>query len=137
MPTAEVLLVVATAVHAGFQLVVTLLVYPALATVPDSSWADAHTAHSRRITPVVAVVYAGLVGASASAILGDPSPARTWSVALSGVAVLVTAAVAAPAHRRLGLSRDPEVWRRLMAGDRLRCAAALASAAVAVAGALS
>lgn len=136
MDGTDLWLVAATALHAGFQLVVTLLVYPALASVPDSSWADAHTAHSRRITPVVAVVYAGLIGAGSLAVLGDPSPAQTWSVALSGVAVLVTAAVAAPAHSRLGVSRDPQVWRRLTAGDRFRCAAALAAAAAALGGAL-
>lgn len=137
MDSTDLWLVAATALHAGFQLVVTLLVYPALAAVPEPSWADAHAAHSRRITPVVAVVYAGLLVAGALTVLADPSPAQWGSVTLSGVAVLVTAAVAAPAHSRLGTGWDPAVMSRLLAGDRVRCAAAVMSAGVALTGALS
>lgn len=130
-------LVAATALHAGFQLVVTVLVYPALAEVPSASWTRAHAAHSRRITPVVGVVYAGLIAAGTVAVLDDPSPAQLLAVAASVVALAVTAAVAAPAHGRLGEPRNPDVLRRLVRADRFRCVAALAAAAAAMAGALS
>ncbi len=137
MVVADAALVAATALHAGFQLVVTLLVYPALAESPAATWTRAHAAHSRRITPVVAVVYAGLVAAGTVVVLDGPSPAQTLAVAASGLALVVTAAVAAPAHGRLGESKDPDVLRRLLRADRLRCGAAVVSAASALAGALS
>ena len=130
-------LVAATALHAGFQLVVTLLVYPALAEVPEGTWTAAHAAHARRITPVVALVYAALIGAGTVAVFDDPPPAQTVAVAVSGLAMVVTAVIAAPAHRRLGASQEPDVLRRLLRADRVRCAAALVSAAAALAGALS
>lgn len=130
-------LVAATALHAGFQLVVTLLVYPALAEAPEGTWTAAHAAHARRITPVVALVYAALIGAGTVAVIDEPSPAQTVAVAASGLAMAVTAAIAAPAHGRLGASREPDVLRRLLRADRVRCAAALVSAAAALAGALS
>ena len=54
-----VALLASTALHAGFQLKVTLVVYPALADVQPNLWAAAHARHSRRITPLVALVYGG------------------------------------------------------------------------------
>ena len=130
-------LVAATALHAGFQLVVTLLVYPALAEVPEGTWTAAHAAHARRITPVVALVYAALIGAGTVAVIDEPLPAQTVAVAVSAVAMVVTAAIAAPAHHRLGGSRDPDLLRRLLRADRVRCGAAVVAAAAALAGALS
>jgi len=45
----DALLVAATAVHAGFQLTVTWLVYPALEDLAASSWTSSHATRSRRI----------------------------------------------------------------------------------------
>lgn len=82
-------LVVATAVHAGFQLTVTTVVYPALARVDTDRWSTAHDAHSRSIVPVVAVTYLSLAGACLWAVLAVPSSAWVWTVgagaALAGV----------------------------------------------------
>jgi hypothetical protein len=52
-----VALLVSTALHAGFQLMVTFVVYPGLADVQPDRWPVAHARHSRRITPLVALVY--------------------------------------------------------------------------------
>ena len=124
-------LLAAAALHAGFQLTVTAIVYPALASTPVDDWAEAHGWHSRRITPVVAVVYGAAVVACALAATADPGPG-TW-VALAGtaVAIVVTATLAAPLHGRLD-TRDPALLARLVAADRVRCAAAC----LALAGAL-
>jgi hypothetical protein len=123
--TPSTTLVAATAVHAGFQLTVTTLVYPALARVPPGQWVEAHRAHSRAITPLVAVVYGGLAAAGGGVALSGP---YGWEwVALSAIAisVLITAAVAAPAHGRLGGGHDSAGLRRLLRADRIRTAAAL------------
>ncbi len=128
-------LLAAAALHAGFQLTVTLLVYPALAATPAPEWTDVHRRHSRRITPLVGVVYLAVVVAAAAALLGAPGPAVVTAVAASGATLGLTAFVAAPVHGRLGAGRDPALLRRLLRADRLRsltALVALASAAVAV-----
>ena len=124
-------LLAAVALHAGFQVTVTSLVYPTLASTSDDDWAEAHARHSRRIAPLVALVYGAAVVACALAATADPS-LGTW-VALAGtaVAILVTATTAAPLHGRLD-RRDPALVARLLAADRVRCV----SACLALAGAL-
>jgi Domain of unknown function (DUF1772) len=121
-------LLAAVALHAGFQLTVTAIVYPALASTPDDDWAEAHARHSRRIAPLVALVYGAAVVACALAATADAS-LGTW-VALAGtaVAILVTATVAAPLHGRLD-ARDPALLARLLAADRVRCVSAFLSVA--------
>ena len=127
----ETLLLAAVAMHAGFQLTVTALVYPALFRAPD--WERAHAAHSRSITPLVAVVYAALVAAAVWVVVDGIDEAATV-VALAGVALSLatTALVAAPAHGRLAAGRDATVVRRLRVADLVRTAGAV----VALAGAL-
>jgi hypothetical protein len=123
----------AAALHAGFQLTVTLVVYPALADLPPDGWGPAHDAHSRRITPVVGVVYLAALVACGGALLQAPSPGVLVAVAGTLAAVAVTAVSAAPTHGRLGRGREDALVRRLLRADRLRCAAALVALAGAVA----
>jgi hypothetical protein len=125
---ASVLLLAATGVHLGFQLVVTLLVYPGFAEVADEHWASHHDRHSRRITPLVVIVYGLLVVACALALVTGPTALQTASVASCGVAAVATAAVAAPAHSRLAAGRDPALLRRLLYADRVRLLAAAVAA---------
>jgi hypothetical protein len=124
-------LLAAAALHAGFQLTVTAIVYPALASTADHDWAAAHGRHSRRIAPVVAPVYGAAVVACALAATADPSPGTWVAVAGTAVAIVVTATVAAPLHGRLD-TRDPALLARLLAADRVRCV----STCLALAGAL-
>ena len=136
MLTSGTALLAATAVHFGFQATVTAIVYPALARVPAARWADDHRAHSRGITPVVAVVYLGLLASGAWALLSGPGAWTLVAVAAAAVAMLVTAGFAAPAHGRLGRRHDPERIGKLLRVDRVRAAAAavaLAAALLAVA----
>jgi hypothetical protein len=135
--TAGVALVAATAVHVGFQAVVTLLVYPALEEVPDASWSRFHTAHSRRITGIVVVVYGLLVAVSAWVLVAGPRNAGTLAaVGFAALAMLTTAAVAAPAHGRLGDERGEADLARLLRADRVRFVAGMLAAGAAVAGVL-
>jgi hypothetical protein len=124
----DVLLVAATALHAGFQLVVTGLVYPAFAEVPEEEWAAHHGRHTRRITWLVVPVYGAAVAAGCAVLLAGPSGWQLVSVGATALAVLTTALVAGPAHGRLAAGRDPAVLRRLLRADRVRCAAALVAA---------
>jgi hypothetical protein len=136
--TAGVALVAATAVHAGFQAVVTLLVYPAFAEVPSERWSRFHDAHSRRIAGIVVVVYGLLVASSAWVLVAGPRNAGTLAaVGFAGLAMLTTAAVAAPAHGRLSHGRGDRDLTRLLASDRVRFVAALLAAVAAVAGVVS
>ncbi len=119
-------LLAASALHVGFQAVVTLVVYPALADVPAGMWTTAHAAHSRRITAVVAPVYLAVGAACLWALV---SLALTVPLVLAGGHVLagvVTASVAAPTHSRLGRQGvTPVVMRRLVGADRVRLLGAL------------
>jgi len=134
-----VALVAATGLHAGFQLTVTTLAYPALARVSRPEFSRAHDAHSRAIVPLVALVYAAVVVASVGAVLATPGSVLAWSAgAASAVALLVTALRAAPLHGRLGrLGPEPGLVRSLLLADRLRTVVALLAFAAAIAHALN
>jgi hypothetical protein len=130
--SSDVALLTATAVHAGFQTTVTVLVYPALARVPAGQWAAAHRAHTRGITGLVALIYGGLAVTGGWALLTGPD-GWTWvALAATAVAVLVTAFVAAPAHGRLAAGPGPALIRRLLRADRVRAAAAVLAVAAAI-----
>ncbi len=129
-------LLTATALHAGFQLTVTLVVYPALAAVPAPGWQSAHDAHSRRIVPLVALAYGAALVACAGAALTSPT-VGTWVAVVGTVAaVAVTAASAAPTHGRLGAGKDDALVHRLLVADRVRAAAAVLALLGAVAAVL-
>ena len=121
------------ALHLGFQLTVTLVVYPALADVAVDGWSSAHAAHSRRISFVVVLVYLPLLGVGLWALVAGPVGAGLL-LAAAGAALsfLSTAAVAAPTHGRLGSGRTDALVGRLLAADRVR----LLGAAVCLSGAL-
>ena len=140
--TATEALLAVSALHAGFQLVVTVVVYPALADVPADLWEPAHAAHSRRITWLVAPLYAAVAAVCTWSLLAWPATGAAQvgtAVALAGHAVAAgtTALVAAPTHGRLG--RDglrPELVGRLLRSDRVRtlgAVVALGASLVAVA----
>lgn len=133
--TPETLLLGATALHAGFQVTVTVLVYPRLAETSAADWRRVHGRHSRRITPLVAVVYAAVLAACAAA-LADPGPADVAAVAASAVALGTTATLAAPLHGRL-TERDDRLVARLLRADRVRAVASVLALVAAVAAVLA
>jgi hypothetical protein len=121
------------AAHLGFQVTVDLVVYPALGEVAADGWAAAHDRHSRRITPVVALLYPALVGVLAWSIVSAPGEIGAWVALVGGaVALVTTAAVAAPVHGRLGGAGSAErqqLLQRLGRADRVRTVGALVCAA--------
>lgn len=127
MPEASlVFLVVAAALHAGFQFTVTAVVYPALVATDPAGWRRAHRAHSRSITPIVALTYAALLIGAGWALWTTPSSIGVWvSAGGAALSMSVTALVAAPTHTQLTAKLDPTLLRRLIRSDRLRSAGAL------------
>ncbi len=125
---ASAALLAAACLHLGFQLTVTMVVYPALVRAPD--WATAHALHTRRITPLVALLYGALVTTGAWGLVDDLSCTGTW-VGVGGAAasILVTALVAGPTHGRLSAGKDDRLVRRLLVADRVRTAGAVVCAA--------
>lgn len=160
-------LLAATALHAGFQLTVSTVVYPALADLarptppagtdpagpdpasPDpvspvptraeetrswSTWERAHAAHSRRIGPLVGVVYPVLALALAGRLRAGRDLPTVLAASCSAAAVGLTATVAAPLHGRLGPRPEPALVHRLLVADRGRSAFAVAALLAALVG---
>ena len=135
--TPETALLVAGGLHLGFQAVVTVVVYPALAITRAADWDAVHAAHSRRISLVVGPLYLAIAAACLWVLVAGPhSAAALVSVAGHAVAAGVTATVAAPSHGRLGRAGSDGPDRaeivRLLRADRAR----LLATAVALAAAL-
>ena len=129
----EEALLAASAAHLGFHVVVTIVVYPALAEVPGGRWAAAHERHARRIAMVVGPLYVLVAAACLWALLSSPDGWTLVAVGGNAVAALVTTTLAAPLHRRLGSARGRAVLlTRLRRVDLVRTVAA----AVAVVAAL-
>jgi hypothetical protein len=133
-PTTWLLLVAAA--HLGFQLTVTLVVYPALVEVPEDEWDRAHARHSRRIAPLVALIYVPLVLLLAWTLAAEPGAEGAWVAAAGGAAAVVTTAtLAAPMHGRLSavpVRERPDLLRALVRADRIR----MVGAAVCLVGAV-
>lgn len=134
--TPEAAFAVAAGVHAGFQLTVTVLVYPALVEVGPQAWDGAHARHSRRITPLVGLVYAALLGTGTVLTLDGPGTWGWVALAATAGALGTTAVAAAPLHGRLRSDTD-DLRRGLLAVDRVRCAFAVMGAVAAVAALVS
>lgn len=125
-------LAVAAALHAGFQVTVTLLVYPALMR-DGHDWTARHAAHGRRIVPLVVVTYGALLLSVVWVVASGAGSVGTW-VASGAFAVILTltALGAAPRHGRLGRGFDPQVATALLRVDRWRCVLAVVVLAAAV-----
>ncbi|WP_375502284.1 DUF1772 domain-containing protein [uncultured Jatrophihabitans sp.] len=125
----------ATAAYAGFQLTVQVLVYRQFPAVPADAFPGYEAAHSRRITPLVGVLF-GACALTTAALLA----VRPESVPLAGIAVsaglfatvlVVTGLLAVPEHRRLGAGFESVAFRRLLRADLVRTVAATGNAALA------
>lgn len=131
-------LLVATALHVGFQLTVSVLVYPALVRTPASLWPKTQRQHSRAIVWLVVLVYGMVLLASAGALWSAPDTWWVWlSCGASAGAFAVTATRAAPLHGQLGrVGPEPDLLAALLLADRVRLALALVAMIGAI-GALS
>jgi hypothetical protein len=131
------LLLVAAAVHVGLELVVHLVVYPALARASTSSPEDArhaHEHHMHRMSLAVAPVYGLLAVASVGLVLTDPSGGSFLALGLVLATFAVTALAAVPAHAAIVEEPDPSVraglHRRLSRTDLVRVLLAVSLLAV-------
>ena len=134
--TPDEALLAATALHAGFQAVVTVVVYPALRDLPPDAWPAGHAAHSRRISVLVVPVYLSVLLACGWTLFDGAATSWGGVLAVGGnaLALASTAFVAAPTHGRLGREGPrPGLVARLLLADRVRLLAVL----VALAGALA
>lgn len=128
------LLGVAAALHLGFQLTVTLVVYPALERAARGDWDEIHGAHSRAIVPIVILVYAAvLLACGLAAVVLPLSVGLLIAVVGSGVAMVTTALFAARIHGDLTSNPDPALLQRLRQVDLVRTVAAAVSVGGAVA----
>ena len=132
--------------HAGLQLVVHLVVYPALADAAapaavqgaqQSSSTQAaraaragHERHTRRMSLAVAPVYGLLVVAAGAVLVLDPSLPAALAAGLVVATLAVTALAAVPAHdaalREEDAARLAALHRRLARADLVRLLLALA-----------
>lgn len=113
-------LVIAAAFHLGFQLGVTTLVYPALGEGPRETFARRHHEHSRRIAPVVVIVYGALL-ISCAWSLSDGADIASLVAGCTFVVVLaITGLGAAPRHGQLGRGWSSPTWSALLRLDRAR-----------------
>ena len=122
----------AASAHAGFQATVTLVVYPTLSHVRAAHWRQAHDQHTRAIWPLVLVAYLLLAATGVWWLADDWSTLAVVAVVLALLPMALTAALAAPLHRRL-VKRDDVALARLLLVDRWRTALAVAAAGVAIA----
>lgn len=122
----EVLLAAVSLIHAGFQCVVTVVVYPALIASPVEAWSATHNAHSHRMSLLVAPLYLALLVVCLLVLIAGPWTVGTgMALAGNGLAGLTTALSAGPTHGRLSSGRTDLLVARLIAADRVRFAAAL------------
>lgn len=121
-------LLTASALHLGFQSVVTSVVYPQLFEGPTHGMADRQADHARRIAPVAVAVYASTLGAATwagIAALRAPGEAGRGDTAAACAAALlapaITGGVAVPLH--VGVAAEKTSTMRLqaiLASDRVR-----------------
>lgn len=125
--------VVTTALYAGFQATVRLLVYPQMTAVPDGAFAGYEASHQRRVTLLVGPLF-GAVAVTTVVLLvaGVPRAPVLVSGALFLGVLVVTALGAVPQHGRLAAGFDAAAHRRLLGWDAVRLVLAAANVTVAV-----
>lgn len=123
--------------YAGFQWTVHLVVYRQFAAVPAAAFAAYERAHQRRISALVAPLFAALVLSTGWLLIDRPAVVPGWAAAAAALLVAViigmTAFGAVPLHRRLGAGWDPQAHRRLLRVDLVRTLAATGVAALGIA----
>lgn len=127
------LLLVAAALHVGLELVVHLVVYPALAdgsSGTDAPYRRVHEQHMRRMSTAVAPVYGLLLVAAAGFVVAAPGPLAVACLGLVLATFAVTGFAAVPAHESIVAEPDPSrraaLHRRLARADRVRVGLAAA-----------
>jgi hypothetical protein len=126
--------VTTTALYAGFQATVRLLVYPQMDAVPAAAFAGYEASHTRRVGRLVGPLFAAVAATTLGLLLVPGVPPAGAAAAAAGFAgiLAVTAFGAVPQHARLGAGFDHAAHRRLLRWDTVRLLLALAGLGVAV-----
>jgi hypothetical protein len=124
--------VVAASAYAGFQWLVHLVVYRSYDLVPADAFPAFERAHTRRITPLVVVLFGLLLIATASLLVVGRRDVGIAAAALLAALLGLTLVGAVPAHGRLVQRYDSEVLRRLLRVDAARTGIATLQLALAV-----
>ena len=135
MPVPALLFLIASALYAGFQWTIRVVVYPQFAEVGAAKFAGYERSHQRRVSLAVGPLFAALGGTAIACVIDPPHAARGLAVlgAALVLAVLgVTAFLAVPQHRILDAGWNAPAHRRLLRVDTARLVLALASVVVAV-----
>lgn len=126
------LLLAATALYAGFQWTIRIVVYPQFATVPREAFPTYELRHQRLVTFAVGPLFLADGAATLAAFAVGPR----WPASVAGACLLLilalTAFGAVPQHRLLSRGFDAAVHRRLLAVDTARLVAAVAAVGSAV-----
>jgi hypothetical protein len=133
VPDVETAHLVATSAYAGFQWVIRVVVYPQLAEVSRADFPGYLDAYQRRVTYLVAPLFAALVVTTALVVRSSgPYLGKVAAVALLAALLGLTGFAAVPLHRRLSARWDAAAHRRLMQVDAVRVAVATANVGVAM-----
>ena len=136
VPPVLIAYLVSTAAYAGFQWTVQVVIYRQFPAVPAEAFAEYERQHQRRITVVVAPLFAGLTVCVGWMTIDRPPSVGWWAVVLAIVLLAIilagTAFGAVPMHRRLSSGWDESAYRRLVRVDLVRAIAATAALVLAV-----
>ena len=136
VPPVLIAYLVSTAAYAGFQWTVQLVIYRQFPAVPAEAFAEYERQHQRRITVVVAPLFAALTVSVGWLAIDRPPSVGWWAVVLAVVLLAIilggTALGAVPMHRRLSSGWDESAYRRLVRVDLVRAIAATAALVLAV-----
>ena len=135
VPFPVVLYLLVTSLYAGVQWTVQVVVYRQFPAVPADAFPRYEGLHQRRITYLVGPLFGGLVLSTGWLGLDRPPTVPGWApavaVALLAIVLGVTALLAVPQHRRLGVAWDPMAYRALLRADLIRVIAATAGVVLA------
>ncbi len=126
---------VATALYAGFQWTIRMVVYPQFGDVAAADFVAYERRHQQRVTWAVGPLFLALGLTTLGLLVLRPTWAPGWAVvaavALCAVILGSTALLAVPQHTRLSAGFDDLAYRRLLRVDTVRVLAAVADTALA------
>lgn len=126
------LLLAATALYAGFQWTIRIVVYPQFASVPGEAFARYEARHQQLVSWAVGPLFVADGAATIAAFVVGPRLPAAVAGACLALVLGVTAFGAVPLHRRLSEGFDEAAHRRLLRVDTVRLGAALGAVAAAV-----
>ncbi len=132
MTVTAALLLVATALYAGFQWTIRIVVYPQFASVPGEEFVPYETRHQQLVSRAVGPLFVADGAATIAAFVVGPRLPAAVAGACLAVVLGVTAFGAVRLHRVLSGGFDADAHRQLLRVDTVRLVAAMGAVAAAV-----